>query len=61
MTHVGDDLVEALTEMAAFLRGDVATESYDLLLDGSTTDVQTDVSRVIERASAAVGRPPKRK
>jgi hypothetical protein len=61
MTRVGDDLVEALTEMAACLRGGIAAESYDLLLEGSTTDVRTDVSRVIESAPVAAERTPKRK
>ncbi len=32
-SHVGDDLVEAFEEMAAFLRGEVDAESYDVADD----------------------------
>ena len=30
MTRVGDDLVEAFSEMAAYLRGEVQVQSYDV-------------------------------
>lgn len=38
MTRVGDDLVEAFTEMAAYLRGEVSPESYEFSPDVLTAD-----------------------
>jgi hypothetical protein len=58
MTRVGDDLVEALTEMAAYLRGEIEAESYDLLLNSSP---QTPIRSCLvssRTAPAAVGRTP---
>ena len=37
-SRVGEDLVEAFEEMAAFLRGDVTVESYELADDVMTPD-----------------------
>jgi hypothetical protein len=61
MTRVGDDLVEALTEMAAYLRGDVAAEAYIFPPDGSTVNAVSTEPRVIENESAVVRRIPRRK
>ena len=35
-SRVGDDLVEAFEEMAAFLRGEVEAESYEVVQDAFT-------------------------
>lgn len=37
-SRVGDDLVEAFQEMAAYLRGDVEAESYDVPADVLTPE-----------------------
>ena len=37
-SRVGDDLVEAFEEMAAYLRGEVEVESYDIHDDGLTPE-----------------------
>ncbi len=51
MTRVGNDLVDAFEEMAAYLRGDVQVESYEAPSDGLTAERIRTIRRSPARPS----------
>lgn len=53
MTRVGDDLIEAFTEMAAYLRGESPAESYDLSSDVLTADRIRAIRRSVASSTKA--------
>jgi putative transcriptional regulator len=51
MSRVGADLVEAFTEMAAHLRGDVEAESYVVATEILTPDRIQKIRRTVARST----------
>jgi putative transcriptional regulator len=52
-TKLGDDLVEAFEEMAAYLRGEVAAESYEVPPDIMTADRIRAIRRSVSSSTKA--------
>ena len=52
MTRVGDDLVEAFGEMAAYLRGEVQAESYNVPDDILTAERIGNIRRSVATAQS---------
>lgn len=53
MTRVGDDLVEAFGEMAAYLRGDAQGESYEVPSDILTAERIRKIRRSVANSTKA--------
>jgi putative transcriptional regulator len=53
MTRVGNDLVEAFDEMAAYLRGDVQAESYEVPSDVLTAERIGKIRRSVASSTKA--------
>src|SRR5688572_19941526 len=51
MSRVGNDLVEAFEEMAAYLRGEVEVESYELPPDVLTAERIRAIRRSVARST----------
>ena len=56
MTRVGDDLVEAFGEMAAFMRGEVQAESYEVPDDGLTAERIGKICRSVAQRNRLIAR-----
>ena len=53
-SRVGDDLVEAFEEMAAFLRGEVEAETYEMPDDALTPSRIRDIRRKVAPSTRGV-------
>ena len=53
MSRVGEDLVEAFAEMAAFMRGEASVESYELPAETLTADRIRAIRRALATSTKA--------
>ena len=56
MSRVGDDLVEAFEEMAAYMRGEAEVDGYELPADMLTPDKIRAIRRSVASSTAAFER-----
>jgi len=56
MSKVGDDLVEAFEEMAAFLRGEIEVETYAIPSDVLTPQKITEIRKRVASSTKAFER-----
>jgi putative transcriptional regulator len=53
MSRVGEDLVEAFAEMAAYMRGEASVESYELPAENLTADRIRAIRRALATSTKA--------